>query len=222
MKETKYQILIADDHSIVRYGAALVVKEVLPAGTIHEARNFDELLKLIDTRTFDLLVLDINIPGGNYLQMIDVIRLRQPAVKILVFSGYDEQLYALRYLQAGADGYVVKQAPEGELKTAIQTILNNDKYISPAIKQHLINGLNTPKTGSGNPLNNLSNREMEVMQQLIKGATIAEISHTLSLQISTVSTYKSRIFEKLEVNNVVALVEKVKLYDASFTNGGTK
>jgi two-component system invasion response regulator UvrY len=219
MKETLYQILIADDHSIVRYGAALVVKELLPAGTIREARNFDELLKLIDTQAFDLLILDINIPGGNYLQMIDVIRLRQPGIKILVFSGYDEQLYALRYLQAGADGYVVKQAPEGELKTAIQTILNNDKYISPAIKQHLINGLSTPKAGSGNPLNNLSNREMEVMQQLIKGATIAEIGHTLSLQISTVSTYKSRIFEKMEVNNVVALVEKVKLYDASFASG---
>ena len=222
MKERMYQILIADDHSIVRYGTALVVKEILPAGTISEARNFDELLKLIDTQTFDLLVLDINIPGGNYLQMIDVIRLRQPAVKILVFSGYDEQLYALRYLQAGADGYVVKQAPEGELKTAIQTILNNDKYISPAIKQNLINGLNAPKTGSGNPLNSLSNREMEVMQQLIKGASIAEISQTLSLQISTVSTYKTRIFEKLEVNNVVALVEKVKLYDSPFTDNNGK
>jgi len=219
MKENHYQILIADDHSIVRYGTALVVKEVLPTGTLHEARNFDELLKLLDTYTFHLLVLDINIPGGNYLQMIDVIRLRQPDVKILVFSGYDEQLYALRYLQAGADGYVVKQAPEGELKTAIQTILNNDKYISPAIKQSLINGLNTPRVTGQNPLTSLSNREMEVLQLLVKGASVAEISQSLSLQISTVSTYKSRIFEKLEVTNIVALVEKVKLYDASLISG---
>jgi two-component system, NarL family, invasion response regulator UvrY len=219
MKESTYQILIADDHSIVRYGTALVAKEILPTGTIREARNFDELLKLLDSHTFHLLVLDINIPGGNYLQMIDVIRLRQPDIKILIFSGYDEQLYALRYLQAGADGYVVKQAPEGELKIAIQTILNNDKYISPAIKQNLINGLAAPKASSQNPLTSLSNREMEVMQQLIKGATIAEIGHALSLQISTVSTYKSRIFEKMEVNNIVALVEKVKLYDPSFITG---
>jgi two-component system invasion response regulator UvrY len=215
MKDTIYHILIADDHSIVRYGTSLVVKEVLPAGNVREATNFEQLLKLLDTVTFDLLVLDINIPGGNNLQMIDVIRLRQPGIKILVFSGYDEQLYALRYLQAGADGYVVKQAPEGELKTAIQTIMNNDKYISPLIKQHLIKGLGNASAASQNPLSSLSNREMEVMHQLIKGASVAEISNALSLQISTISTYKSRIFEKMEVNNIVELVEKVKLYDST-------
>lgn len=215
MKDAKYQVLIADDHSIVRYGTALVIKEMLPAGTIREANNFDQALKLLDTDRFDLLVLDINIPGGNNLQMIDVVKLRQPHVKILIFSGYDEQLYALRYLQAGADGYVVKQAPEGELKAAIQTIQNNDKYISPTVKQHLINGLTTKKATARNPLTGLSNREMEVMQLLVKGASVAEIGVTLSLQISTVSTYKSRIFEKMEVNNIVELVEKVKLYDTS-------
>jgi two-component system invasion response regulator UvrY len=215
MKDAKYQVLIADDHSIVRYGTALVIKEMLPAGTIREANNFDQALKLLDTDRFDLLVLDINIPGGNNLQMIDVVKLRQPHVKILIFSGYDEQLYALRYLQAGADGYVVKQAPEGELKAAIQTIQNNDKYISPTVKQHLINGLTTKKAFARNPLTGLSNREMEVMQLLVKGASVAEIGVTLSLQISTVSTYKSRIFEKMEVSNIVELVEKVKLYDTS-------
>lgn len=215
MKDAKYQVLIADDHSIVRYGTALVIKEMLPAGTIREANNFDQALKLLDADRFDLLVLDINIPGGNNLQMIDVVKLRQPHIKILIFSGYDEQLYALRYLQAGADGYVVKQAPEGELKAAILTIQNNDKYISPTVKQHLINGLTTKKASARNPLSGLSNREMEVMQLLVKGASVAEIGVTLSLQISTVSTYKSRIFEKMEVSNIVELVEKVKLYDTS-------
>ena len=206
MKNTMYQILIADDHSIVRYGTSVVVKELLPAGTIKEAHNFDQVLKLLETNTFHLLVLDINIPGGNNLQMMDVVRLRQPGIKILIFSGYDEQLYALRYLQAGADGYVVKQAPERELKTAIHTILNNNKYISPGIKDHL-KGLGA-KNSSSNPLTSLSNREMEVMQLLIKGTSVAEIGVELSLQISTVSTYKSRIFEKMGVNNVVELVEK--------------
>ncbi len=215
MKNAKYQVLIADDHSIVRYGTSLVIKELLPTGTIREANNFDQAVKLLDTDRFDLIVLDINIPGGNNLQMIDIVKLRQPHVKILIFSGYDEHLYALRYLQAGADGYVVKQAPEGELKAAIQTIRNNDKYISANVKQHLINGLTTRNAAARNPLSNLSNREMEVLQQLVKGTSVAEIGVALSLQISTVSTYKSRIFEKMEVTNIVELVEKVKLYDST-------
>ncbi|WP_315824534.1 response regulator transcription factor [Paraflavitalea speifideaquila] len=120
-----------------------LIKELLPAGTVREAHTFDQALKLLDTNKFDLLVLDINIPGGNNLQMIDVIKLRQPDIKILIFSGYDEQVYALRYLQAGADGYVVKQAPETELKTAIQTLQNNDKYISHTVRQSLLDGLST-------------------------------------------------------------------------------
>lgn len=218
MKDVKYQILIADDHSIVRYGTSFVIKELLPTGTIREAHNFDQALKLLDTDRFDLMVLDINIPGGNNLQMIDVIRLRQPHVKILIFSGYDEQLYALRYLQAGADGYVVKQAPEGELKMAIQTIQNNDKYISHTVRQSLLNGLSAKKALSHNPLASLSNREMEIMQQLVMGAAVAEIGAALGLQISTVSTYKSRIFEKMKVNNVVELADKVRLYDPSIAN----
>ena len=218
MKNVKYQVLIADDHSIVRYGTSLVIKELLPTGTIREANNFDQAVKLLDTDRFDLVVLDINIPGGNNLQMIDIVKLRQPHVKILIFSGYDEQLYALRYLQAGADGYVVKQAPEGELRAAIQTIQNNDKYISANVKQHLINGLTTRNAAARNPLSNLSNREMEVLQQLVRGASVAEIGLALSLQISTVSTYKGRIFEKMEVTNIVELVEKVKLYDSTMVH----
>lgn len=205
-------ILIADDHTIVRYGAALIIKELLPGGQVTEAENFNQALKLLDSQSFDLLILDINIPGGNNLQMIDVIRLHQPRIKILIFSAYDEQLFALRYLQAGVDGYLVKHSPEDELKTAIRTVLNNEKYISPTVKQHLLNGLTTRNNIPQNPLHTLSNRELEVMQLLIKGSSVAEIGTVLSLQISTVSTYKARIFEKLEVANVIELAEKVKLY----------
>lgn len=218
MKDQNYHVLIADDHAIVRYGTSFVIKELVPTGTIQEANNFDQALKLLDTDRFDLMVLDINIPGGNNLQMIDVIKLRQPNLKILIFSGYDEQLYALRYLQAGADGYVVKQATDEELKMAIQTIQNNDKYISHTVRQGLLNGLSAKKTVSRNPLASLSNREMEIMQQLVIGVAVVEIGAALGLQISTVSTYKSRIFEKMKVNNVMELAEKVRLYDPYITN----
>lgn len=205
-------ILIADDHTIVRYGTTLIIKELFPGGLVSEAVNFNQALKLMDSQPFDLLILDINIPGGNNLQMIDVVRLHQPRIKILIFSGYDEQLFALRYLQAGVDGYLVKHSPEDELKIALRTVLNNEKYISPTVKQHLLNGLSTRNNIAKNPLHSLSNRELEVMQLLIKGSSVADIGTVLSLQISTVSTYKARIFEKLEVGNVIELAEKVRLY----------
>lgn len=205
-------ILIADDHTIVRYGTTLIIKDLMAGVQVSEAENFTQTLKLLDSKTFDLLILDINIPGGNNLQMIDVIRLHQPRIRILIFSGYDEQLFALRYLQAGADGYVVKNSEEQELRTAIQTVLNNEKYISPTVKQHLLNGLASRSGNGANPLQQLSNREMEVMQLLIKGTSVADIGVQLSLQTSTVSTYKARIFDKLDVANVIELAEKVKLF----------
>lgn len=205
-------ILIADDHAIVRYGTTLIIKDLMPGVHVSEAENFSQVLKSLNQQRFDLLILDINIPGGNNLQMVDVVRLHQPQIRILIFSGYDEQLFALRYLQAGVDGYLVKHSPEDELKTAIRTILNNEKYISSTVRQHLLNGLNTKSDISRNPLQSLSNREMEVMQLLIKGSSVADIGSMLSLQISTVSTYKARIFDKLDVANIIDLAEKVRLY----------
>jgi two-component system, NarL family, invasion response regulator UvrY len=206
------RVLIADDHAIVRYGTSLLVKEILPEGIIQEAINFEQMIQMLDTHPFDLLILDINIPGGNNLQMIDVIRLRQPAIKILIFSGYDEHLFAIRYLQAGANGYLMKHSSQNELKTAVQTILKNDIYTSAEVKQHMLHSISDKKHPPQNPLHMLSDRELEVMQQLITGAPIATIAKNLNLQISTVSTYKTRVFEKLQVTNVVDLVEKVKLY----------
>lgn len=204
--------LIAEDHTMVRYGTSLVLKELYPGGKISQAINFEQLLQLIEQEPFDLLMLDINIPGGDNIQMIDVIRLRQPAIKILVFSAYDEQLFALRYLQAGVNGYLMKHASENEMKEAIRAVLKNDMYISEEIKQQLIFNTTEKRGISVNPLLSLSNRETEVLQQLIKGTKLAVIARTLSLQVSTVNTYKTRIFEKLEVNNVVELAQKVQLY----------
>ena len=208
-------ILIVDDHAIVRYGTMQILKQQLPGVHVSDAADLDQMIKCLHVHQFELLILDINIPGGNNLQMIDIVKLRQPDIKILIFSGYDEHLYALRYLQSGADGYLTKHSSETDLKTAIHVIMNNDKYISPAIKDELLKGVdNNNKTqASHNPLSSLSNREMEVMQSLVNGLTISEISITLNLQVSTVSTYKHRIFEKLEISNIVELVEKARAFN---------
>jgi DNA-binding NarL/FixJ family response regulator len=205
------RLLIAEDHTMARYGTKLLLKELLPNAEINLAINFEQLLQQLTQYSFDLLILDINIPGGDNLQMIDVVRLRQPSVKILIFSAYDEQVYAIRYLQAGVNGYIMKDATENAMKEAILTVLKKDIYISPNIKQKLL--FNVPdKKADSNPLQALSNRETEVMQQLIKGATLSGIAQKLSLQTSTVNTYKTRIFEKLDVSNVIELLQKIQLY----------
>lgn len=206
-------ILIADDHTVVRYGTARILKDHFPDVSIDEAENFPRLITQLDNRKFDLLILDINIPGGNNLQMIDVIRLRQPGIRILVFSGYDEQVYALRCLQAGADGYLMKDSPEQEIRTAVSTILlKNEKYSSTAVKQDLLNNLIGKRPVSDNPLRTLTDRETEVLHQLIRGLSTAKIAAQLNLQVSTVSTYKTRVFDKMGVTNVVELAEKARIY----------
>lgn len=208
-------ILIADDHSIVRFGTMLMIKQFMPNAQILGAESLNSALKYLNSQEFNLLILDVNLPGGNNIQMIDVVKLRQPHIKILIFSAYDEQLFALRYIQAGADGYLPKQLHENELKTAIQTVLNDEKYISPSLKERLLNGVTgRSEPMIANPLNKLSNRETEVMQLLIKGLSLADISTTLNIEVSTVSTYKSRIYEKLQVVNIIDLAEKARIYNA--------
>lgn len=209
------KILLVDDHAIIQYGLTQIICMEFPGTQVRTAQNMDGLISQLRTEQFDLLILDINIPGGNNLQMIDIVKLRQPEIRILIFSGYDEQVYALRYLQSGVQGYLNKNNSEKELPIAIKMVLDGDKYISQAIQQSILDrvdaaGNKTPE--SGNPLKKLSNREFEVLQSLINGMTLAEIGSTLNLGVSTVSTYKQRIFEKLEIQNIIELIEKVKLH----------
>lgn len=208
-------ILIADDHTIVRLGVAHIISTLPLPATCVEAETFDKVIDLLESQLFDVLILDINIPGGNNLQMIDAVKLRQPQIKVLVFSGYDEQLFAINYMQAGADGYLMKYTAEEEIKHAIRTVLNEEKYMSAATRQQMLNMLNPQREVVVNPLSSLSAREIEVMNLMTKGMTIARIAEMLHLQVTTVSTYKTRIFEKLGTRNIVELLEKVKMFSTS-------
>ncbi|WP_143306191.1 response regulator transcription factor [Chitinophaga vietnamensis] len=206
-------ILVAEDHVIVRMGVMAIIRHLLGQVDIVESDNFNETIQLLGQRSFDLLVLDINIPGGNNLKMIDAARLRQPGIRILVFSGYDEQLFGINYVQAGANGYLHKDAPEEEIRKALITVLNNDTYLSANVKEQLVQRIGgKSRNGHTNPLHSLSSREKEVLSLLIKGNNNMSIAKTLNLQVTTISTYKNRIFEKLEISNIIELTEKVKLY----------
>lgn len=207
------KILLVDDHAIVQYGIIQLISHEFPETKICTAGNMDEMIQKLRQEKFDLLIMDINIPGGNNLQMVDIVKLRQPDIRILVFSGYDEEVYALRYLQSGVHGYLNKNNSEKELPNAIKAILNGEKYVSQAVRELLLNKATTDNAEeTRNPLRKLSNRELDVLQSLINGMSLSEIGSSLNLGVSTVSTYKQRIFEKLGIHNIIELVEKVKLF----------
>lgn len=203
------KVLIADDHSIVRLGMQLLLIEMYPEASIVEVDTFDKALTKVKVQPFDLLLLDIHIPGGDNLQMIDAIRLRQPDIGILMVSGYDEELYALRYIDAGADGYVSKGSPSEEVKTAIKKTARKEKYLSVKVQAQLLQqrlrSNNRQEAGEA-----LSNREVEVMNLLAKGVGSREIKALLNIRDSTVSTYKGNIFRKMGVSNVIELANKLK------------
>lgn len=191
-----------------------MLNDILPQSHIVMAENFDQALQTLSSEILDLIILDLNIPGGDAPTMIRKIRDLQKNVRILIFSGYDEQIYALPYLQAGADGYLSKNAPDHEFAAAIKSVLNNRKYLSTDMQQQAINKIVSAPNDAAetNPSHILSAREVEVMQLLLKGLGTAEIGAHLHLQLSTISTYKMKIFEKLGVKNIVELVEKMKYY----------
>ena len=206
----QYSFLIADDHSIVRQGVSLLIKELFFNVKIFHAGSFKETLKVISENKIDLLILDINFPDGNSLSIMTDAKTAQPEMKILIFSALDEEIYALRYLNAGASGYLNKGSSEDEMKQALKSMMLSGKYITQNIKDRILDSYISKKPI--NPLEQLSNREVEVARLLIKGYGNLEIAEMLNIKKSTVSTFKNRIFEKLEIDNLADLIDFFNLY----------
>ena len=209
--QTNFRILIADDHSIVRQGIAIVLKNMNQNLEIKNASDFGEVELMLKNFEFDLIVLDINIPLGKGTQMIEIIKCIQPLLKTLIFSAYDEEVYAPRYLKAGADGYLNKLSTDDEIKFAFQQMITKGNYTSDKVMANMYdNELNNVKD---NPIELLSVRELEIARLLISGDGNLEILNKLNIKNSTVSTYKNRIYSKLNVANTVALVALFNQYD---------
>jgi DNA-binding NarL/FixJ family response regulator len=217
MHTSTKHILIADDHGVVRYGMMLLIKDLLPWAEVTQVGSFNETVEFIKTNKIDLVILDINLPGGNNIQMLDSLNEIQKNIRVLMFSAYEENLYATRYLQAGAKGYLHKQNSNAEIKKAIQTVCSGGVYMSDDVKNIMLNKMLNHDENQ-NPLDLLSNREFEVAQMLIYGHGITDISSLLNLQMSTVSTYKNRIFEKLNVTNIVQLIDKFRFWKITNSN----
>ena len=174
------------------------------------AQDGEEAFNYFEEKKPDMVILDINIPGGKTTEMITEIRNVLPEVKILMFSAHEEESYALRYIHTGADGYLNKLSGEENIVEAVKSIMDYGKYLTDEIIDKLNDS--TLMKEPLNPFDKLSKREVEIVKLLVKGEGNLEISNGLGIQMSTVSTYKNRVFEKLRLNNLVELIEKYNLY----------
>lgn len=209
----KMNVLIADDHMIVRIGVKMLLQNSYPKMIVHEAERFGNVIDLLTDHNIELLILDINMPEGNNIDVIAKIKVLRPKVKIIMFSTYSEDVYGLRYLELGVDGYLNKGASNAEFKKAVDTVLANGKYISDQLKNKMLLRMTNQGSMAINPISELSNQELEVAKLIGKGLGTIEIADALHVKMSTVSTYKRRIFEKLQISNVIALTEMLRLYN---------
>lgn len=202
-----HSFLIADDHVVVRTGLAITIRDAFPSAEITSVESFTKALDQVGQKQYEVLLLDINLPGGNSPSVISDIRKIDKEIRILMFSAFDEITFALRYLQSGADGFLSKTAGNEETCLAIQTVLEKKQYVSEKVKHHFFTSLLQNKKEM-NPIDLLSVREADVLHYILNGKAINEIAELLELSPTTVSTYKNRIFEKLRVKNLVELINK--------------
>jgi two-component system invasion response regulator UvrY len=197
------KILIADDHAVLRKGLRQILAEALPDAEIDEAGTTSDALEQLSRQSWDVLVLDIFMPGRTGLEVLHEVRQQQPKLPVLVLSSAPEEQLAVRVLKAGASGYLNKQAAPEALVKALRKILAGGRYVSDALAERLAVEI-VRKDRHGPDI--LSDREFTVLRLIVAGRSIKEIADELSLSAKTVSTYHTRIWEKLGVHSDVDLV----------------
>ena len=193
------KILIADDHAVVREGLKQILSESPEMVVTAEASTGPEVFEKIGKDDFDLIVLDIAMPGRGGLDILKEIKNKKPRLPVLILSMYPEEQYAVRVLKAGASGYMTKESAPHELINAIKQISKGKKYVSPSLAEKL--ALDLEITTGRPPHESLSDREYQVMCMIASGKTLKEIAEKLSLSIKTISTYRSRILEKMNMKS---------------------
>lgn len=195
----KIEILIADDHPIVRAGFKQVISETQDMVVADEAGNGQEVLNFVRKRDYDIVLLDISMPGRNGLEIIKDLKLEKPKIPVMILSIYPEEQYAIRALRAGASGYMTKASAPHELIAAIRKICQGGKYISSALAEKLTDYLDADATKQPHEI--LSDREYQVMRMIASGKTVSHIADELCLSVKTISTYRSHILDKMKLKN---------------------
>ncbi|MCE5274371.1 MAG: response regulator transcription factor [Syntrophaceae bacterium] len=193
------KVLIADDHPILRTGLKQIITAESDIEVVGEAANGMEVLDFLRKHPCDLVLLDISMPKRGGLDVIDEIKQIQPNIGILILSIYPEEQYAIRALRAGASGYLTKASAPNELINAIHKVLSGGKYISLSLAEILASEID--RYSSQQPHKHLSDREYQVMCMLAAGKTVTEVANELNLSVKTISTYRARILEKMNMKN---------------------
>lgn len=199
------KILIIDDHLITRMGLKLLLKDILPTHHVDETGSDKEALEWLAKKRYDLCLLDINVRKKETIEMLQKIKQLPNPAKVLVLSMVNEDTQALHLMKYGAMGFVSKSNGFDELKTAILKVLDNKKYMSESVISMLIE-METEKV-EVNPFNRLSEREVQIAKFICEGFPTKAIAVKTNLQLSTISTYKAKIYEKLQVKNTIELFE---------------
>lgn len=193
------RVLIADDHPIVREGLKQIIAETSDMVVANEASNAQEVLDKVWESDYSVVLLDISMPGRSGLDILKQLKSERPELPVLILSVHPEEQYAVRVLRAGASGYLTKESAPDELIAAIRKVSLGRKYVSSSLAEKLAFDL---EIEAEKPLHEtLSDREYQVLCMIAKGKTVKEIAKELSLSVKTISTYRSRILEKMRMNN---------------------
>ena len=193
------RVLIADDHAILRRGLAQIISEAGDMEVCAEAESGAQTVKLARENAIDVVLLDITMPDRNGLDTLKQLKKEKPKLSVLMLSMHPEETYALRAIKAGASGYLNKQSAPAQLVTAIRQVAGGRRYISPAVAEELAG---TIADGSDRPAHaTLSDREYETMRLIASGKTLTEIAEEMHLSVKTVSVYRARVLQKMQLKN---------------------
>ncbi|MDB6023729.1 MAG: Two component transcriptional regulator, LuxR family [Pedosphaera sp.] len=204
-KATKeIRILIVDDHGIIRQGLRQILQEAFPKAVFGEANSGNEALEQVAKQRWDVVLLDITMPGKSGVDVLKQIVDAQPNIAVLVLSMHPEDQYAVRVLKSGAAGYITKNTASEEVVGAVKKVLAGGKYVSAALAENLAASLNAPADKAIHEI--LSDREYQVMRLIALGRSVKEIAFELSLSVKTISTYRTRIMEKTKLKTNAEII----------------
>lgn len=198
------RIVLADDHAIVREGLKQILATVPDFQVVGEAADGAQVMQRVRETEFDLLLLDLSMPGRSGMELIRLVKAEKPKVRILVLSMHQEAQYAVRAIKSGASGYLTKESASAELEQALRRIASGGAYVTADVAQQLALGAMPGHQAA--PHEALSQREFEVFRKLVSGASVTEIAQALHLSVKTVSTHKTHLMDKLGVHNPSELV----------------